>query len=136
MTEVFVEQPLASPGSANKEKGGSMIGVHVALKPVLITEYNEIFELLVVEIKIANKTICVLTGYGPQECWDESEKTPFYNALEENIAASELQGRSTIIAIDANAKLGPKFIQGDQHKQLSNVQIMAGLIERHALNVW
>ena len=112
-----------------------MLGVHVALKPVLISEYNETFELLVVKIKIANKAIRVLTGYGPQECWDESEKTPFFNALEEEIAASELQGISTIIAMDANAKLGPTYIQGDPHKQSSNGRILAELIERHALCV-
>ena len=94
----------------NKEKGGSMLGVHAALKPVLISEYNETFELIVVEIVIASKEIRVITGYGPQENWDNSEKTPFYNALEDEIVASELQGRSIIIAMDANAKLGPDLV--------------------------
>ena len=37
-----------------KQKGGTIIGVHKALKPVLIQEYNETFELLVVEINIAD----------------------------------------------------------------------------------
>ena len=87
-----------------------MLGVHAALKPVLISEYNETFELIVVEIVIASKEIRVITGYGPQENWDNSEKTPFYNALEDEIVASELQGRSIIIAMDANAKLGPDLV--------------------------
>ena len=51
----------------HKEKGGSMIGAHKALKPVLITEYNDPFELIVIEISIAGKEIRVLTGWGPQE---------------------------------------------------------------------
>ena len=34
----------------NKEKGGSMLIVHKDLQPVLIKEYNDVFELLVVEI--------------------------------------------------------------------------------------
>ena len=32
----------------SKEGGGSMLGVHVALKPVLIEEYSDLFKLLVV----------------------------------------------------------------------------------------
>ena len=97
----------------NKEMGGSMLGVHVGLKPVLIQEYSEAFELIVVEITVAQNVMRVITGYGPQENWDKHLKTPFYNALEEEIAAGELEGRSIIIALDANAKLGSKYIPGD-----------------------
>ena len=57
-----------------KVKGGTMIGAHKALKPILIEEYSEDFELLVVEIKIRNREIRIITGYGPQECWNESEE--------------------------------------------------------------
>ena len=122
----------------NKEKGGSMLGVHAALKPVLISEYNEKFELIVVEIVIASKEIRVITGYGPQENWNNSEKTPFYNALEDEIVASGqpgLQGRSIIIAMDANAKLGPDLVPGDPHKQSQNGKILADIVERHAFCV-
>ena len=38
--------------------------------------------------------------------------------LEEEVAASELQGRSVIIALDANAKLGPDYIKADPHNDL------------------
>ena len=70
-------------------------------KPIIEKkEHNETFELLVVEIKIANKEIRVITGYGPQENWESNERTPFYIALEEEIAGAELQGRSVIIAMD------------------------------------
>ena len=94
----------------NKEKGGTMLGIQIGLKPVLVKEYNETFELLVVEVKIADKDIRIITGYGPQENWIHTEKTPFYTTLEEEIASAELQGRSVIIAMDANAKLWSKFI--------------------------
>ena len=50
----------------NKEKGGSMLGVHIGLEPVLVSEYSDTFELLVNEVEIANKDIGVITGYGPQ----------------------------------------------------------------------
>ena len=40
-----------------------MLGVKDDLKPVLIEEYSETFELIVVEIRIENKEIRMLTGY-------------------------------------------------------------------------
>ena len=88
-----------------------MLGVHVGLEPVLISEYSDTFELLVVEVKLGNKEIRVITGYGPPENWHTKEKTPFYNALDEEIASAELEGRSILIAMDANAKLGPENVQ-------------------------
>ena len=54
-----------------KQSGGSLIGAHKALNPILISEYSEDFELIVIEIKIKNKEIRVMTGYGLQETWSE-----------------------------------------------------------------
>ena len=45
-----------------KKHGGTLIGVHKALEPVLIQEYSEHFELLVVEVVIAGKEIRIITG--------------------------------------------------------------------------
>ena len=55
----------------NKEKGGSMLVINKDLKPVLVNEYNETFELLVVEIVTQNIPIRVITGYGPQGNWKD-----------------------------------------------------------------
>ena len=118
-----------------KHNGGTMIGVNVALKPILISEYCEDFELLVVEIKIRNQEIRIISGYGPQESWDENDRMPFFVALEQEIAKSELAGKSIIICMDTNSKLGPEIISNDPHKQSSNGQILAGIIERHGLVV-
>ena len=53
-----------------KEGGGSLVGVYVALNPVvLISEYSYTIELLIVEIKAETKRIRIMTGYGPQETW-------------------------------------------------------------------
>ena len=38
----------------NKEKGGTLLGIQIGLKPVLVKEYNKAFELLIIEVKIAN----------------------------------------------------------------------------------
>ena len=62
----------------NKEKGGTLLGVHKSLEPVLIEEYSETFELLVAEIKTTNQSIRIITGYGPQENWKLDEKMPFF----------------------------------------------------------
>ena len=65
----------------NKERRGSMTGVHESLEPVLIEEYSDQFELLVVEIKVAGKEVRILNGYGPQENWTTEEKMQFFVAL-------------------------------------------------------
>ena len=101
----------------NKEKRGSLLGVHVGLKPVLIQEYSDTFELLVVQISVADKDICVMTGFGPQETWKDNERMPFFTALEKEIASSELNGKSVIIAFDANSKLSAEHIPGDPKQQ-------------------
>ena len=44
-----------------------MLGIHVSLKPVFISEYSDTFELIVVEVKMATTCIRVITGYGPQD---------------------------------------------------------------------
>ena len=36
----------------------------------LITEHSELFELIVVQINVANKPFRIITGYGPQESWE------------------------------------------------------------------
>ena len=70
-----------------------MLIVHEDLKPVLIKEYNEIFEMIVIEVNSNNNPIRILTGYGPQENWTEMERMPFWIALEEEVAAAEINGR-------------------------------------------
>ena len=69
-----------------KEGAGSMLGVHISLQPVLISEYSDTFELIVVEIKVTARSVRVMTGYGPQETWDIDVKMKFFCALEEEIA--------------------------------------------------
>ena len=119
----------------NKQGGGTVIGVHKALAPVLIEEYSEDFELLVVEVKINNKEIRIITGYGPQETWPENERMPFFQALEKEIIKAELNGKSMFIEMDSNSKLGPEIISHDPHEQSPNGKILAGIISRHGLIV-
>ena len=100
-----------------KAKGGTIIGVHKALRPCLIEEYESEFEILVVEITISNKRIRIITGYGPQECWPERDRMLFFSALEQEIIKAELAGSAVVIEMDANSKLGTDFIPGDKHEK-------------------
>jgi len=95
----------------NKEKGGTMLGVKETLNPVLIEEYSDTFELLVVEINVGENGIRVITGYGPQENWEISDKMPFFVALEEEITKAHVNNKSVIIELDANSKLGKKYVK-------------------------
>ena len=112
-----------------------MIGAHKALNPILIEEYSNDFELLVIEIKIKNKEIRLISGYGPQECWNELERIPFFVALEKEIAKAELLGKSIIIEMDSNSKLGTEWIPADPHPQSPNGRLLAGVLERHGMVV-
>ena len=60
---------------------------------------------------------------------------PFFMALETEVVKAELGGKSLIIEMDANAKLGVKYIAGDPHVITPNGELLAGIIERHALIV-
>ena len=99
----------------NKEGGGTIIGAHISLEPILIEEYSEDFELVVIEITIEGKIIRVISGYGPQETWSIEKRMPFFTALEEEMTKAELAGRSIMVCFDANSKMGPDFIPRDPH---------------------
>ena len=119
----------------NKEKGGTMLGVKDDLKPVLIEEYSETFELIVVEIRIENKEIRIMTGYGPQENWDINEKMPFFTALEKEISKAKMSGKDVIIEMDANSKLGSTYVENDPNEMSANGKILEGIIKRNGLIV-
>ena len=119
----------------NKEKGGTMIGIDEKLKPVLVEEYSDTFELIVVEIKVEGKDIRVMTGYGPQENWETSEKMPFFVALEKEISKAVMSGKPVIIELDANSKLGSTYVENDPHEMSANGRILEGIIQRNALVV-
>ena len=59
----------------------------------------------------------------------------FFIALEAEIVKAEIAGRSIIIEIDANSKLGTKYIPNDPHSMSANGKILSDIIERHVLIV-
>ena len=117
----------------SKPKGGTIIGIHKALNPMLINVYEKDFELLVVEFEVAKRQIRIISGYGPQETWSESDRLPFFLALEAEINKAEMENKSVIIQMDANSKLGAQLIKDDPHDQTPNGKLLHGIIERHGL---
>ena len=89
----------------SKQKGGTLIGAHRSLDPVLIEEYSEDFEMLVVEVKLGGRDVRVISGYGPQENWKSEEKLLFFRALEEEILKTKMYEKAIYIQMDANRKL-------------------------------
>ena len=58
---------------------------------------------------------------------------PFFLALEEEILKAEMAGKSIIVQLDANSKLGPDLVPGDRHQQSDNGRLLAQIISRHGL---
>ena len=115
--------------------GGTLISGHKDLNPKLIEQYEDEFELLVVEIELKQKKVRVISGYGPQENWTEEKRMPYFIALETEIEKATLAGRAVIVEMDANAKLGRKYIRRDPHEISPNGVILANIVERQSLVV-
>ena len=78
-----------------KEKSGIVIGAHKSLSPVLVSEYNTDFELIVVTVN--NKGIIMIAGVGPHENRSEDVRMLFFLAMEEEITKAELENKSLYI---------------------------------------
>ena len=57
------------------------------------------------EIKVANREIKVMTGYGQQETWKDEDKMLFFVALEEEISKALIAKKSIILEMEANSEL-------------------------------
>ena len=115
--------------------GGTLVACHKDLKPKLVEEYEDEFKLLVVEIKVKKKQIRVISGYGPQENWTEEKRMNFFTALETEVEKAMLAGKSLIVEMDSNSKMGSKYISKDPHKMSPNGAILASIVERQNLVV-
>ena len=113
---IKVEQFEIFEAIREKQKGGTLIGIHKSLNPMLIKEYSSEFELLIVEIEIARRKIRIISGYGPQETWSEQDRLPFFLALEDEINKAEMENKEVFIQADFNSKLGPEIIRDAKWK--------------------
>ena len=77
----------------------------------------------------------IISGYGPQENIEEEKRREFFIALETEVEKAELDGKSIIIELDANSKLGKRYIPNDPHDMSPNGVLLSDIIERHNLTV-
>ena len=117
----------------SKEKGGTLIGIHQALRPILIKVYEKDFELICVKVDVGNREIRVITGYGPQESWSEQSRLPFFHALEEEISKAKNDGKHIIIEMDSNSKWGLEVFAHDPHLQTANGKELWDIVGRQGL---
>ena len=61
-----------------RKGGGTLVAIHADLNPKLVAEYDEDFELLVVEVDTEDTSIRVISGYGPQEKIEDEKRLPFF----------------------------------------------------------
>ena len=118
-----------------KKEHGLMLGAHMKLHPILISEYSDTFEMLVVQIKVDGREVRVITGYGPQKNLSLDKIMPFFSKLEKEIISAKLANKSIIIQMDANSKLGNKIIPQDPNEQTPNGAVLSDIIDRNALIV-
>ena len=83
--KINVEGFVSFEAIRKSKGGGTMIAIKQELNPKLIEEYSDDFELLVVEIEGKEKSIRIISGYGPQENVDETRRRAFFIALEVEI---------------------------------------------------
>ena len=86
------------------------MGIHENLKPLLISTYEDEFELLVVETKVGNQEIRFLQGMAPRKVGPRLTNCLFFVALNLELVKAKMAGKSIYISMDANRKLGPKYI--------------------------
>ena len=83
--------------------------VHKDLNPKLI----EPFKLLVIKVVAGDRDIGSSQDMDLQENWEEEKRLPFLRALKEYVIKTSNAGKSFIIEIGANSKLGRQLIPGD-----------------------
>ena len=117
-----------------KGGGGLLSAVHRNLEPVSIATNSET-EIMVVEAKTGNTKTRFINAYGPQENSEEEIKEEFYNQLDVEIKKAKVAGSLICIEMDANAKLGSKFIKNDPHLQSKNGELLETIVEENDLIV-
>ena len=115
--------------------GGLMVACLAALDPVLVYEGDSECEVLAVEISLKQKKIRIIGGYGPQECAPVLVRETYRNTVEEQVVRASLAGASVIIAEDANAKLGKKWVPNDPNEISENGKLLENMILRQELKL-
>ena len=108
----------------DRSGGGLYTAVLCDLDPVLISE-SENNDLLVVQFIVNGRQIRIFNAYGPQEHESSQQVLNFWQTVESEIIQAKQNHCLIIMQMDANAKLGKKFIEKDPHDTSNNGVILA-----------
>ena len=115
----------------NSQGGGIALGVDKNLKSTLIREGDNETEAISVKIFLNDIEFRIITAYGPQENALKEQKEQFWEFIEQEINAAELQGEGVIIQMDGNLHAGEDFIKGDRNKQNQNGKNFCDFLKRN-----
>ena len=119
---------------SEKIGGGLLTAAHVDLNPIVITD-DENVEILVIQVEIENLKVRLINAYGPQEDDEVHKINIFWQAIEEEIVSAKQENCLVILELDANAKVGKDFIQGDPHPMSKNGRILIDLVQRQGFHI-
>ena len=113
--------------------GGLMSVVDNNLNPVLI-ETNEDVEMLVVDSSLPVGSIVLINAYGPQESDTILTKVKFWGSLQKEVERAKEEGKMVLIQMDANAKIGNKFLKRNpKNETSSNGKFLIDLVRSNKL---
>ena len=115
--------------------GGLITAVHEKFSPALIEAENENPDLLIVQVKMSDKNVRLINGYGPQESETICEKMKFFTAFESAIISAKLNGNLICAELDANSKIGMENISLDPNHISANGRILMEIVVRNGLIV-
>ena len=117
-----------------KEGGGLLTAVLLDLDPVIVTVEDDI-EILVVQFNLGGHKVRIINGYGPQEDDDTHKINEFWQATEVEIISAKQEGCLVIMQMDANAKIGNKYIKNDPNHCSKNGKILLELVQRQGMYI-
>ena len=111
--------------------GGVALGVKKELKSTLINEGEEDTEGISVKVFFKDLSVRAISAYGPQENDMREKKDKFWEFLEKEVIAAELEGDGLLIQMDGNLHGGPELIKNDPNFQNQNGKLFCQLLERN-----
>ena len=120
--------------------GGLVIGALEDINPVLVKEGDDECEALTVQVKVNKLEARLVVGYGACESDRQAKKLDItqkerkqilWDYLETEVSEAENKCQGLVIQIDANASLGPEWINDDPNPQTTNGKLFADFLERN-----
>ena len=110
-----------------------MTAIHEDLKPLLISSGERETEIITVQVSLGSIQIRIINAYGPREDDQKQNIFNFWQELEMEIMDAYENNCMVVIEMDANAKVGMKYIVGDPHETSPNGRLLLEMVKRQNL---